>query len=110
VPTPIGARNTRVQILEPVVVNGIQTWNTPASVVNTAWAFIDSTGGSESAQGLAPPGTLFSTVNIPFKAAAIRPRMRLAIVGSSRVLEIDSAVDDQSQHVEWVLTCREVTS
>lgn len=109
-PTPIGKRNVRVQILQPVVVNGVQTWNTRASIVTTVWAFLDATSGSEQAQGLEPPGTLTSTVSIPFLAAAIRPRMRLAVVGSTRVLEIDSAIDDQSQHIEWMLSCREVAS
>jgi hypothetical protein len=109
-PTPIGKRNARVQILQPVVVGGVQTWNTPASIVNTVWAFLDSTSGSELPQGLDPPGMRTSTVTIPYLVAAIRPRMRLAVLGSSRVLEIDSAIDDQSQHIEWMLTCKEVVS
>jgi Phage head-tail joining protein len=109
-PTPIGQRNMRVQLLQPVVVNGIQTWNTPASIVNTIWALLDSTGGAESPQGQGPPGELTTTVTIPFLAATPRPRMRLAVVGSTRVLEITAAIDTQSQHIEWMLTCKEVAS
>lgn len=111
-PIPIGRRNTRVRILQPVMVNGVQTWNTPASVVNTVWASIETTSGSETAQGAAgtPPGMLVSTVTLPFLSATMRPRMRLAAVGSSRVLEIDSAIDVESQHIEWSLQCKEITS
>jgi head-tail adaptor len=110
-PTPIGSRNTRVQILQPVVVNGVQTWNTSASILATVWARIDTTGGGESAQGdMQPPGTLTSTVTVPFKIGTIRPRMRIAVVGSSRVLEIDAAINESMQNVEWTLACREVTS
>ncbi len=109
-PTPIGQRNARVQILQPVVVDGVQTWDTPASVVNTVWAFIDATGGAEAVQGVGPPGVLTSTVHVPYRSAAVRPRMRLAVIGTTRVLEIAAVVDDQFQHIEWVLTCREVVS
>lgn len=111
-PTPIGRRNTRVQILAPVMVNGVQTWNTRASVVNTVWASIETSSGSESAQGAAgtPPGMLVSTVTLPYLSATMRPRMRLAVVGGSRVLEIDSAIDVESKHIEWELACKEVAS
>jgi head-tail adaptor len=95
-----------MQVLQPVVTGGVQTW----SVVNTVWALLDTTSGSESVQGQGPPGALSSTVTIPYRAAAIRPRMRLAVVGSTRLLEIDAAVDDQDRHIEWTLTCREVAS
>lgn len=110
-PTPIGSRNARVQILQPVVVNGVQTWNTAASLLATAWARIDTTGGGESAQSdMQPPGMLMSTVTVPFKVGTIRPRMRIAVVGSSRVLEIESAINESMQNVEWTLACKEVAS
>lgn len=104
-----GTLRTRITILQPVLVAGIQTWNTTASVVATVWGSVETLQGSEQAQGaLGPPIMRASLVTIrhPRASFTVLARMRLTFEG--RTLEIDSVDPDQWKR-DLQLSCREVT-
>jgi head-tail adaptor len=103
-----------IDILQPVMIGGIQTWNTPASVVNTqpVRALIDTQFGTESPQGEGPSNLLTSEVHIHYRPG-IRPRMRLSVTQGNeagRLLEIDAVINPEARNEELRLICREVTS
>lgn len=104
-----GTLRTPITILQPVVAGGIQTWNTPASVVAIVRGAWETLQGSEQAQGLAPPNirTTLVTIRHPQNNFTVLPRMRLAFEG--RTLEVDSVDPDQRRR-DLQLACREVTS
>ena len=104
-----GRLRTRVTILQPVVLAGIQTWDSPASVVRVVSGNVETLQGSEQARGLEPPNIRMSMVTIrhPRGSFTVLPRMRLLFDG--RTLEIDSVDPDQWKR-DLVLACREVTS
>lgn len=112
--TPAGRMQSVIQILQPVVVNGIQTWNTPASVVNTSpvRALIDTQFGSERPEGEGPTNLVMSEVHIHYRPG-IRPRMRLQVTQGNetgRLLEIDVVINPEARNEELRLICREVAT
>ena len=106
-----GQLRTPVQVLQPVLVGGIQTWNTPASVLCQTRANVRTDLGIEQPAGDGPPNELRTTVSMRVRPGVqILPRMRIAVTGTTRLLEIDAVDDVELRHQELVLSCREVSA
>jgi head-tail adaptor len=104
-----GQLRTRITILQPALVGGINTWDSAASIVKTVSGTVETLQGSEQAPGgLGPPNMRASLVTIrhPRSSFTVLPRMRLTFEG--RTLEID-AVDPDQRKRSLQLSCREVT-
>jgi head-tail adaptor len=101
-----GKLQTPVTIQQPAKVGNIQKWATWQDGVR---AFIDPLSGVEFASGLQDPNKVIHDVRIWFRPG-VRPKMRLTFndAGTTRTLEIISALDIESRHIQLQLLASEV--
>lgn len=100
----IGKMINRMMLQQPKVVGGVQTWVNLVAI----WAQIDPTTGLEVAHADDKPTNTVNTIVWIRYRPEVRPRMRLAY--ESRLLEINTVINDQEKKGFMRLYCREVTS